>query len=115
MHSVFENKIFRFENFWREYHSCHDSVARVWRFAPRTSPMHAFSHLISRTKSQLISWRASGYSSLDTDIQNTERDIAFLENLESSSCPNSIDSMCLRALNNKYAALLKQSNIHWAQ
>lgn len=49
------------------------------------------------------------------DIQNTERDIILLENLDSSSNPVSLDHRCLRSLNNRHSALLKQNNIRWAQ
>lgn len=79
---------------------CHDSMVKAWNFNPNSSPLHTFSHLISRTKQHLNTWRASALSSLDVDIHNIERDISFLENLYSTANPNSLDVKCLRVLNN---------------
>lgn len=115
MHSVLKKRIFHFENLWLDYKGCHDAVVKAWRFAPNTSPLHAFSHFLYRTKNQLISWRVFGISPLNVDIYNTERDISFLENLESSCIPNSLNNRNFRALNNRHTAFLKQNNIHWAQ
>lgn len=50
-----------------------------------------------------------------TWVFKTLRDINFLKNLDSSSNPVSLDHRCLRSLNNRHSALLKQNNIRWAQ
>lgn len=50
-----KKKIFRFENVWFDHKGCHDSVVSAWNFNPNSSPLHAFSHLVHRTRHKIIS------------------------------------------------------------
>ncbi|KAJ0961508.1 hypothetical protein J5N97_002012 [Dioscorea zingiberensis] len=79
-----KQRVFRFEDFWFGYDKCHKAVARAWEFKPNTTPMHAFSHLLSRTKNYLAHWRKNGLTPLDAAIGKTEEDISYIESIESS-------------------------------
>lgn len=92
LRSLSKRKIFHFENIWFDHKGCHDSVAKAWNFQPNSSPLHSFAHLISRTKHLLITWKKSGLSPLDVEIQKAESDIEFLENMDSGTNPYSLDS-----------------------
>ncbi|KAJ0963505.1 hypothetical protein J5N97_028627 [Dioscorea zingiberensis] len=108
-------RIFRFENFWFEYDTCHKSVCKAWTNRVNTSPMHAFSHSLSSTRAHLVKWKASGKTHLEKAIENCERDISGLEILEGSSNYSDIESIALRSLYNKHNALLRHNSIRWAQ
>ncbi|KAJ0983259.1 hypothetical protein J5N97_011514 [Dioscorea zingiberensis] len=49
-----KKKVFRFENYWFEHALCHQKVYKAWNFKTVTSPLHAFAHLTSRTRSILL-------------------------------------------------------------
>lgn len=84
------HKIFRFENFWLDYIGCHEAVKTAWSCLPNGNPMHAFSHLISRTRYNINAWKLVGLSPLDSESNNTE---AVITTLEYS------DSTCFEELN----------------
>ena len=77
-HVSWNHRIFLFENFWMDYHACHDSNFKVWNSNPSSSPMHVVSHFISRAKSHLLDWRSKGKNALEMGIQKMEGDIEFL-------------------------------------
>lgn len=52
--------IFRFNNNWFDFIGCHDAVREAWTKHFHGNPMHAFSHLLSCTRSKLSVWRRSG-------------------------------------------------------
>lgn len=73
--------------------------------------MQAFTHLLSRTRSNSNSWKSSGFNDLDSSIIRTED---FIYNLEN----NDLDNNSYNILMEQYAklsALQRQSNIKWAQ
>lgn len=47
--------------------------------------MNALSHLIFRTRSKLIHWRANGTNSIETDLNNLEMEIHEAETNDASS------------------------------
>ncbi|KAJ0971107.1 hypothetical protein J5N97_019066 [Dioscorea zingiberensis] len=63
-----KKKVFRFENFWFEHAQCHNSVHKAWNFKPNTSPMHAFTHSIARTRIYLNKWKVRGLSPIDRTL-----------------------------------------------
>ncbi|KAJ0986430.1 hypothetical protein J5N97_004786 [Dioscorea zingiberensis] len=67
-------RVFRFENYWFEYENCHDHVCRAWSSVSLTSPMHTFSHCISRTRSLLSKWKIKGLNQIDKDIDKTAKE-----------------------------------------
>ncbi|KAJ0963246.1 hypothetical protein J5N97_028368 [Dioscorea zingiberensis] len=54
-----KRKVFRFENYWFEYQDCHQNVHKAWNHRENGSPMHSFSHYISRTRTCLSSMLGS--------------------------------------------------------
>lgn len=95
-----KSKIFWFDNFLFEHEGCHKVVSKAWNFNPHSSSMHSMSHLISRTKTFLLSWRTSWLTPLEMDIKNTESDITSLEASEVSSHHFSSQSQVLMRLKN---------------
>lgn len=73
-----KRSIFRVANYWLDYIGCHLAVKRAWDCFPHDNPMQALSHLITRTRSAIKRWKASGLNSLDSDINKIEHDIFFL-------------------------------------
>ncbi|KAJ0989775.1 hypothetical protein J5N97_008131 [Dioscorea zingiberensis] len=67
-----KKKVFRFENYWLEHENCYSNVNKAWTLRTNTTPMHAFNHLLSRTRNYLSNWRKTGLSPLDKDITKTE-------------------------------------------
>ena len=57
-------------------------VNKYWNFNPRGNLMHAFSHLISRSRSNFVNWRTIGLNSPDRNIEVTELEIKSLEALQ---------------------------------
>lgn len=78
LHSMHKRSIFRVANYWLDYIGCHLAVKRAWDCFPHDNPMQALSHLITRTRSAIKRWKASGLNSLDFDINKIEHDIFFL-------------------------------------
>lgn len=50
LHYFHKSRVFRFDKFWLDYLDCHAVVHDVWHFQPHYIPMHGFSHLVARTK-----------------------------------------------------------------
>lgn len=53
-------KVFHFENYWLDHIGCLEAVREAWSFSPNGNPMHIFSHLISRTRRNILSWKRLG-------------------------------------------------------
>ncbi|XP_039118470.1 uncharacterized protein LOC120254421 [Dioscorea cayenensis subsp. rotundata] len=81
-----KKNVFRFENFWLDFLGCHNAVLTAWNFNPHGNPMHSFSHLLSRVRSNLISWSHKGVNNIDSALIHTESEIHHLE--QSDSNPN---------------------------
>lgn len=77
--------------------------------------MHALSHLIARTRSQLINWRVQGLNSIESDLLKTKHEINIAETNDVSNDYNDFSQNSLPILYNKYSALQKQNSIKWAQ
>lgn len=88
---------------------CHYLVRKTWNFFFKTSPMHAFAHLIARTRSRLIRWRCACMNSEDHDIREIELTIKLLELVNSETSISNSHSNSLMILYNKYNALLHQN------
>lgn len=73
--------------------------------------MQAFSHFLFRTRSKLISWKASGLNDLDSAINRTED---LIQNLESNELDNNSFNN-LMELYAKLSSLQSQSSSKWAQ
>ncbi|XP_039138794.1 uncharacterized protein LOC120276131 [Dioscorea cayenensis subsp. rotundata] len=99
----------------RKWASCHDAVREAWNFKPHSNPMHAFSHLISRARSNLISWKNRGLCSIVSNISRLEMDILDAESMDAvyGNDYNAVE--LLYPLYNKLAALQRQNSIKWAQ
>lgn len=110
-----KNRVFRFDNYWSEYRECHRLVSDSMNFLPHSTPLHAFSHLIPRTRSSLTNWRVVGANSLEFDIKATELKIQSLKSFEMKGNPNSDISRELRDLYNRHKGLLRQNVLKWAQ
>ncbi|XP_039141957.1 uncharacterized protein LOC120279156 [Dioscorea cayenensis subsp. rotundata] len=114
--SIFANdsrsrNLFRFENFWFDYTDCHSVVFEALRSPVHDSPLHAFSHLLSRTRFKLSNWKSSGLNSVEIALAQTETEINSLEQLDSST---DIQDR-LSVLYSKLAAIQRQLSIKWAQ
>ncbi|XP_039138822.1 uncharacterized protein LOC120276159 [Dioscorea cayenensis subsp. rotundata] len=103
---------FRFENYWIDYIGCHNAVHSAWDFHPYGNPIHAFTHLLARSRSKIIDWRASGLSNLDADIINTENAITSLEVTDSL---NADDLPVLEEMYAKLTALQRLNSKKWSQ
>ncbi|XP_039118464.1 uncharacterized protein LOC120254413 [Dioscorea cayenensis subsp. rotundata] len=106
------HKIFRFENYWLDYIGCHEAVRNAWSCATNGNPMHAFSHYISRTRFNINTWKRTGLSSLDSDINSTEASITSLE-LADVNDPDVFAE--LSDLYAKFASLQRLVSLRWAQ
>ncbi|XP_039136217.1 uncharacterized protein LOC120273617 [Dioscorea cayenensis subsp. rotundata] len=104
--------LFRFYNFWLDYLGCHDAVWEAWMVSPHDNPLHSFTHLLSRTRSNILLWRASGLTSLDADMKETEESIRSLE-LRDSLDSVSIDR--LMECYNWFSILQHHNSLRWAQ
>lgn len=47
---------------------CHSMVKKAWDFQPHSTIMHAFSHLIAKTKNMLIHWWSSSMNALEKNL-----------------------------------------------
>lgn len=72
-------KTFYFDNYWLEYIGCHSAIREAWDFIPHSNSMHAFFHLLTRARSKLLSWQASGLNSLETNINKLDLEILDVE------------------------------------
>ena len=92
----------------------------ICNFKSYSSLIHAFSHLVSRTRHNLIEWKNQGLNLLETEIKFVEDQINFLESQDQGSFaldtvndyPNCIP---LRSFYNRYNAFLRQNNLKWAK
>lgn len=74
--------------------------------------MHAFSHLIARTRIKIKAWRTYGLNNLDADIVNTENDITTLEISDSLSADSDPH---LEELYAKSTTLHRLDSKRWSQ
>lgn len=74
-----------------------------------STPLHMFSHLAARTRSNLIAWHSNGLNSLDRELRDIELKINDLESSDSLDYPNSNVYLNLKILYNKYDDLLRQN------
>ncbi|KAJ0972477.1 hypothetical protein J5N97_020436 [Dioscorea zingiberensis] len=108
-------RVFRFDNYWLEYDACHSYVSKAWNCQTRASPMHAFNHLVTRTRSFLCKWKSKKLTPLEESIAQVEDEILHLESLEANLSYSDLMSVALRGLYNKHTALLRQNSLRWAQ
>ncbi|KAJ0972346.1 hypothetical protein J5N97_020305 [Dioscorea zingiberensis] len=108
-------RIFRFENFWFDYESCHQTVLKAWKCNSSASHLSPTSHAICRTRKFLSNWKNNGKNSLDIAISKTEEDIQLLESLESTLHYSDLSNIALRGMYNKHTTLLRQNLLRWAQ
>lgn len=99
-----------FWNYWLEHPRCLEIVRNAWDFSPHSNPMHAFSHLLSRTIYNILNWRKDGLNSLDFDLKTLESHINSLEGelsrVSGGSADEGIDNLnSLRNLYNSYNSL----------
>lgn len=80
-----------------------------------STPLHMFSHLVARTRSNLIAWHSNGLNSLDRELRYTELKINDLESSDSLDNPDQNVYLNLKIFYNKYNALLGQNSLKWAQ
>lgn len=76
--------------------------------------MQPFSHAISRTRFNILSWKKSGLCHIDIELNNIQLEISKLED-PAGLARDSWHSIWLRALHNRYNALSKQQSIFWGQ
>lgn len=77
-----KNYVFRFDNFWFEYHSCHINIVKAFDYVISSSPIHFFHHCIARVKHNLISWRTVGIRPIDNEISIMESKIKAIKERE---------------------------------
>ncbi|XP_039116442.1 uncharacterized protein LOC120251854 [Dioscorea cayenensis subsp. rotundata] len=77
--------IFRFNNFWFEYNTCHDIIINSFEADNHSSPMQSIQHCLFRAKRDLLSWRRTGHCSIDIEISNIEAEISLMEARELQS------------------------------
>lgn len=75
--------------------------------------MHAFIHLIWRTRNKLISWSNNGLNSLEANMNKIELEILDVENFDVESVSDVHQD--LSALYNKLSALQRQNSLKLAQ
>ncbi|KAJ0968806.1 hypothetical protein J5N97_021683 [Dioscorea zingiberensis] len=113
--SQHKHKVFRFDNYWFEYNTCHKHVGRAWTSRTSASPMQAVSHFIAKTKTYLCKWKSKDLTPFEENITKVEEEILQLEALESTLEYSDLTSIELRGLYNKHNSLLKQNTLKWAQ
>lgn len=74
------NHVFRFNTNWFDFVGCYDAVRDAWNCDPHGNPMHAFSHLLSRSCHKLREWHRTGVNRADSDMINIKAEISHLEN-----------------------------------
>lgn len=87
-------------------------VKTAWSCSPNGNPMHAFSHFISRTRYNIITWKRNGLSPFDSEINNTETAITTLEYVDVTD-PDVFNE--LSDLYAKFASLQCLVSLCWAQ
>ncbi|XP_039116586.1 uncharacterized protein LOC120252479 [Dioscorea cayenensis subsp. rotundata] len=110
-----KKKIFRFDNYWLDYVGCHEAVRKAWCFTPHSNPMHAVSHLFSRTRYLLLDWKAKGLCSIDSAIEKLENSILEVEEKEGLGDGIDYSPQSLSIMYNNLSALHRQNNTKWAQ
>lgn len=111
MHEKHNRYLFRFENLWLDFTSCHEIVREALWSPSHGNPLHIFLHLLSRTRFKLTQWKSNGINSLEKALTLTEANIYNLENTD-----DSIDTQInLSVQYDKLAALQRQISIKWQQ
>lgn len=100
-------KTFYFDNYWLEYIGCHSAIREAWDFIPHSNSMHAFFHLLTRARSKLLSWQASGLNSLETNINKLNLEIL---DVETNNGIRDTTNRDLTALYNHLSALHRQNS-----
>lgn len=103
---------FHFNNFWLDYVGCHSAVRRAWDFSPNGNPLHSFTHLLSRSRANILNWCKASLTNLVSDIRNTENIISYVELSDSLDVGSQIYLVEMYA---KYATLERQNANKWAQ
>lgn len=67
--------------------------------------MHAFSHLLCRTRHFILSWKSKGLNSIESNILKLKKDIMEVEAFESLNGINSNSTNVLNPLYDQLAAL----------
>lgn len=83
-----KNKSFWFDNYWMDDPDCHLIISKIWNSMANSTPLHMFSHLAARTRSNLIAWHSNGLNSLDRELRYTELKINDLESSDSLDNPD---------------------------
>lgn len=74
--------------------------------------MHAFTHLLSHTRSTIISYRSTGFTPLDVALRDTKASIRSLEVVDSPDFDLTFRHMeCYT----RFASFQNQNAIGWAQ
>ncbi|XP_039130949.1 uncharacterized protein LOC120267377 [Dioscorea cayenensis subsp. rotundata] len=103
---------FRFNNYWLDYVGCHLAVRRAWEFSPNGNPLHSFTHLLSRSHSNILNWCKTGLTNLDSDIRSIENVISTLELADSLDVESQVH---LEEMYARYPSLKRQNTKKWAQ
>lgn len=90
-------------------------MREAWSFKPHSNPLNAFSHLIARSRVNLINWKKSGLNPIESEIKKTEQAISKVEDLEDLNGSCTVTLSGLAALYNKMTALQRQNSTKWAQ
>lgn len=109
-----KSSIFHFDNYWVDYNACHNIIIKTFEANYHSSPMHSMQHCLLCAKHNLILWRRSGLSPIDTELSNLEAEIRNIEERDLLS-PDSWHDIWLHSLHNRHVALLSHNSIFWAQ
>lgn len=90
-------------------------VREAWNFTPHSNPMHAVSHLISRTRYLLLDWKSKGLHPIESALEKLENSILEAEYKDGLCDLNDVSTHSLSILYNNLSALHRQNNIKWAQ
>lgn len=94
-----------FDDYWLDYIGCHEAVKNAFRLT-------AFTHLLSRSHSNIIIWRSTALNLIDFALIETELTITVAENLNIFLPSN---HSLLIYFYDKFLALQRQNSIKWAQ
>lgn len=90
-------------------------VKEALNFHSNSNPLHAFSHLLVRTRRLLIHWRSVNVNSVETELDKVEMDIFSTEAHDMSNPWDDNSHFHLISLYKKISALQRQNTIKWAQ
>lgn len=80
-------------------------MREAWTFKPHSNKSHAFSHLIVRTRANLISWKKIGLNSIDSELRKIEHAISEAEVTKDLNNTSTITYTGLTTVYNKLSAL----------